>query len=81
MGVPDIDWRGLNLDIKQGGSTMEYHEGDPHTRKMFQEQSLKEGAELNMPEEVYLRSTPGLVEQYPVNRCVDFFHSEKQSHS
>jgi hypothetical protein len=35
MGVPDIDWRGLNLDIKQGGSTMEYHEGDPHSRKMF----------------------------------------------
>jgi hypothetical protein len=31
---------------------MEYRDGEPHTRKMFQEQSLKEGAALNMPEEV-----------------------------
>ena len=23
IGVPGIDWRGLNLDIKQGGSTIE----------------------------------------------------------
>jgi hypothetical protein len=27
---------------------------DPHIRKMFQEQLAKEGAEFNMPEEVYL---------------------------
>jgi hypothetical protein len=57
---------------------MEYRDGEPHTRNMFQEQLLKEGAALNMPEEVYLRSTPSLVERYPVNRFVDFFNSEKQ---
>jgi hypothetical protein len=35
MGVPGIDWRGLNLTIKQGGSTIECRDGNPHTRKMF----------------------------------------------
>jgi hypothetical protein len=44
----------LNLDIKQGGHTIEYRDEDPHIRKMFQEQLVKEGAALNMPNEVYL---------------------------
>ena len=52
-GIPGVDWWGLNLDIKQGGHTIEYRDEDPHIRKMFQEQLAKEGAEFNMPEEVY----------------------------
>jgi len=53
-GVPGVDWRGLNLDIKEGGSTIEYRDEDPYIRQMFQEQLAKEGAEFYMPEEVYL---------------------------
>lgn len=45
MGVQGVGWRGLNLDIKQGGSAIEYRDEDPHIRKMFQEQLAKEGAE------------------------------------
>jgi len=52
-GVPGVDWWGLNLDIKQGGHTIEYRDEDPYIRKMFQDQLAKEGAEFNMPEEVY----------------------------
>jgi len=52
-GIPGVDWWGLNLDIKEGGHTIEYRDEDPHIRKMFQEQLAKEGAEFNMPEEVY----------------------------
>src|SRR3990172_2031962 len=52
-GVPGVDWWGLNLDIKQGGHTIEYRDEDPHIRKMFQEQLAKEGADFNIPEEVY----------------------------
>ena len=52
-GVPGVDWRGLNLDIKEGGNTIEYRDEDPYIRKMFREQLAKEGAEFNMPEEVY----------------------------
>ena len=54
MGVPGVDWRGLNLDIKEGGSTIEYRDEDPHIRKIFKEQLAKEGAAFNMPEEAYL---------------------------
>ncbi|MGZ8434775.1 MAG: cupin, partial [Candidatus Binatia bacterium] len=54
MGVPGVDWRGLNLDVKEGGSTIEYRDEDPYIRKMFEEQLAKEGAEFNMPEEAYL---------------------------
>jgi hypothetical protein len=43
----------LNLDIKQGGHTIEYRDEDPYIRKMFQEQLAKEGADFNMPEEAY----------------------------
>jgi len=53
-GVPGVDWRGLNLDIKEGGNTIEYRDEDPHIRKMFQEQLAKEGADFNMPSEAYL---------------------------
>jgi hypothetical protein len=53
MGVPGVDWRGLNLDVKEGGSTIEYRDEDPYIRKMFKEQLAKEGAAFNMPEEVY----------------------------
>ena len=52
-GVPGVDWRGLNLDIKEGGNTIEYRDKDPHIRKIFEEQLAKEGADFNMPEEVY----------------------------
>jgi hypothetical protein len=52
-GVPGVDWWGLNLDIKQGGHTIEYRDEDPHIRKMFQEQLAKEGAAFNMPDEAY----------------------------
>jgi hypothetical protein len=44
----------LNLDIKQGGNTIEYRDEDPQIRKMFLEQLAKEGADFNMPEEAYL---------------------------
>ena len=53
-GIPGVDWWGLNLDIKQGGHTIEYRDEDPHIRKLFQEQLAKEGAAFNMPDEVYL---------------------------
>jgi quercetin dioxygenase-like cupin family protein len=52
-GIPGVDWWGLNLDIKQGGHTIEYRDEDPHIRKMFQEQLAKEGADFNMPDEAY----------------------------
>jgi len=48
-----FDWRGLILDSKQGGSTIEYRDEAPHIRKMFQEQLATEGADFNMPEEAY----------------------------
>jgi len=35
-GIPGVDWRGLNLDIKEGGNTIEYRDEDPYIRKMFQ---------------------------------------------
>ena len=44
----------MNLDIKQGGRTIEYRDEDPHIRKMFRGQLAVEGADLNMPNEVYL---------------------------
>jgi hypothetical protein len=44
----------LNLDIKQGGHTIEYRDEEPHIRKPFQEQLAKQGADFNMPDEVYL---------------------------
>ena len=43
----------VNLDIKEGGNTIEYRDEDPYIQKMFKEQLAKEGAEFNMPEEVY----------------------------
>jgi len=43
----------LNLDIKEGGNTIEYRDEDPYIRKIFREQLAKEGAEFNMPEEAY----------------------------
>jgi len=52
-GIPGVDWWGLNLDIKEGGHTIEYRDEDPHIRKMFQEQLAKEGADFNMPEGAY----------------------------
>jgi len=52
-GIPGVDWRGLNLDIKEGGNTIEYRDEDPYIRKMFEEQLAKEGAAFNMPEEAY----------------------------
>jgi len=52
-GVPGVDWRGLNLDIKEGGNTIEYRDEDPYIRKMFEAQLAQEGAAFNMPEEVY----------------------------
>jgi len=53
-GAPGEDWWGLNLDIKEGGDTIEYRDEDPQVRKIFQEQLDKEGADFNMPEEAYL---------------------------
>jgi hypothetical protein len=53
MGVPGVDWRGLNLDVKEGGSTIEYRDEDPYIRKMFKQQLAKEDADFNMPEEAY----------------------------
>ena len=52
-GIPGVDWRGLNLDIKEGGNTIEYRDEDPYIRKMFEEQLAREGAAFNMPEEAY----------------------------
>ncbi len=50
----DTDFNGrlaLNLNVKEGGSTIEYRDQDPPIRKMFQDQLAKEGAQFNMPEE------------------------------
>ena len=65
-GIPGVDWRGLNLDVKQGGDTIEYRDEDPHIRKMFQEQLAKEGADFNM------RSTKLIGKQFQtcrLSRC------------
>jgi len=43
----------LNLDVKEGGNTIEYRDEDPYIRQMFKAQLDKEGAAFNMPEEVY----------------------------
>ena len=52
-GAPGKEAWGLNVDIKEGGNTIEYRDEDPQVRKMFQEQLDKEGADFNMPEEAY----------------------------
>ena len=52
-GAPGEDVNMLNLDIKEGGNTIEYQDEDPYVRKMFEEQLDKVGAQFNMPEEVY----------------------------
>ena len=52
--MPGVDWRGLNLDVKEGGSTIEYRDEDPYICQMFKDQLAKEGAAFNMPEEAYL---------------------------
>ena len=53
-GAPGEDSWDLNLDIKEGGNTIEYRDEDPQVRKMYQEQLDKENADFNMPGEVYL---------------------------
>ena len=45
----------LNVDVKEGGNTIEYEDEDPYVRKMFEEQLAKVGATFDMPEEVYAR--------------------------
>jgi len=44
---------GTNRDIKLGGNTIEYRDEDPYIRKMFKETLEADGAEFNMPEEIY----------------------------
>ena len=38
-----------NLDVKEGGSTIEYRDEDPYIRQMFKEQLAKEGVTITMP--------------------------------
>ena len=53
VGLPGSEVVSRNIDIKEGGNTIEYRDEDPQIRKMFQEQLAKEGAAFDMPEEVY----------------------------
>jgi len=54
-GAPGKEVFALNLDIKEGGNTIEYEDEDPHIRKIFQEALHKAGATFEMPEAVYQR--------------------------
>ncbi len=52
-GAPGDEVIGHNLDIREGGATIEYRDEDPYIRKMYEEELQKEGAEPTMPEAVY----------------------------
>ena len=54
-GAPGKEVFALNVNIKEGGNTIEYEDEDPQVRKMFEEQLAKVGAKFDMPEAVYGR--------------------------
>ena len=56
-GAPGVETHVLNVDVKEGGNTIEYEDEDPYVRQMFEEQLAKVGAKFDMPEEVYARQT------------------------
>ena len=53
--VPGKDEVTLDVDVKQGGSTIEYPDEDPQIRKDLIEVLEREGVEFTMPEEVFQR--------------------------
>ena len=52
-GAPGVEMHVHNVDVKEGGNTIEYEDEDPYVRQMFKEQLAKVGATFDMPEEVY----------------------------
>ncbi|MEE8517530.1 MAG: cupin domain-containing protein [Dehalococcoidia bacterium] len=52
-GAPGKETMALNVDVKEGGNTIEYEDEDPYIRTMFQEALDKAGAKFDMPEAVY----------------------------
>ena len=52
-GAPGDEVIGMNTNIREGGTTIEYRDEDPYVRKMFQEELDKVGAQFDMPESVY----------------------------
>jgi quercetin dioxygenase-like cupin family protein len=53
FGVPGEEQVAMNEDITKGGNTIEYHDEDPHIRKMFQDTLAKNGAKFEMPDDIY----------------------------
>ncbi|MDE2838740.1 MAG: cupin domain-containing protein [Chloroflexota bacterium] len=52
-GAPGVEMHVHNVDVKEGGNTIEYEDEDPYVRQMFKEQLAKVGATFDMPEELY----------------------------
>lgn len=46
-------WYGMDVDIKKGGSQIEYYDEGPEIRKMYEEQLAKEGLKSEMDESLY----------------------------
>jgi hypothetical protein len=53
FGAPGDEVISRNLDLKQGGNTIEYRDEDPQVRKDFETALRANGAQFQMPEHVY----------------------------
>lgn len=58
-GAPGVEMHVHNVDVKEGGNTIEYEDEDPYVRQMFKEQLAKVGAKFDMPEELYAPQAVG----------------------
>ena len=56
FGKPGDEFKSMNLDLKEGGNTIEYCDEDPVIRQMFKEALEREGGAFSMPEELYTSS-------------------------
>ncbi len=52
-GAPGVEMHVHNVNVKEGGNTIEYEDEDPYVREMFKQQLAKAGAKFDMPEELY----------------------------
>ena len=52
-GAPGDEVIGMNTDLREGGTTIEYRNEDPYIRQMFKETLANVGAEFDMPDSVY----------------------------